>query len=134
MGTNWPECFCITHAKELRAYWSRSLEEKRGKAVNPTTNAAWWSLYTSEVEKYGITAETLYTCDETGLSTGQGTQEHVIGGVGKKTQHQIRGGNRENITVLVVIAGDGRVLLPLVVFKGDSFLVSWDQPNPTNTS
>ncbi|KAJ6452487.1 hypothetical protein C8R45DRAFT_1193916 [Mycena sanguinolenta] len=63
---------------------------------------------------------------------GQRLGERVIGGAGKNTQHHQRSsGDRENITVLVTIYGDGTTHPPTVIFKGKEFQVKWKQDNPT---
>jgi hypothetical protein len=48
--------------------------------------------------------------------------------------YQQRSGDRENITVIVTICGDGMTTPPAVIFKGEGFQVSWKQENPLNAS
>jgi hypothetical protein len=133
-------------------YWSHPLDNKRGRAVNPTTNAAWFDLLedvlagrydhefggaTGEGDDTGyepIRPENIYGTDESGFMASSATRERVIGGVGKRTQHQQADGGRENTTVIVTICADGTCLKPAVIFKGKAFNVKWDQENPTNAS
>jgi len=49
-------------------------------------------------------------------------------------QYPQRGGNRENITVIVTICADGTTTPPAVIFKGQAFQVKWKQDNPANAS
>jgi hypothetical protein len=81
-----------------------------------------------------IADELIYGADESGFQKGIGQKERVIGGKGKKRQHQQRSGDRENITVLVNICGDGTSTPPLVIYKGAAFQTSWKQDNPLNAS
>jgi hypothetical protein len=81
-----------------------------------------------------IPPELIYGVDESGFQKGLGQKERVIGGSGKKRQHQQRSGDRENITVLVYICGDGTSGPPLVIYKGEAFQASWKQDNPLNAS
>ncbi|KIY60695.1 CENP-B protein, partial [Cylindrobasidium torrendii FP15055 ss-10] len=77
-----------------------------------------------------------YGADETGIQSGIGSKERVFGPAGSSVQHQQRSGNRENITVLCTICGDGSAtdVPPTVIFKGNAFQVNWKQNNPLNAS
>jgi hypothetical protein len=72
--------------------------------------------------------------DESGFPASTATKRRVIGGAGKKTQHQVGDGGRENTTVILTICADGTALKPSVIFKGQAYNVRWDQENPTNAS
>ena len=72
----------------------------------------------------------MYGADETGIQTGNGVKEYVVGPKGVPVQHQQRSGNRENITVLPTICADGTTLAPAVIFKGEAFQTKWLQENP----
>jgi len=89
-------------------------------------------MYEKIVANNEIVGKNVYTADETGFSTGQAGRERVVGGKGKHVQHQQHGGNRENITVLVVVSAVGQSLPPLVLMKGLAFLTTWRQDNPLN--
>ena len=83
-------------------------------------------------EDFDICDELIYGADETGIRTGIGVTECVIGPAGAKIQHQQCSGNRENITVLPTICADGTSTPPTVNYKGESFQVKWLQENPLN--
>jgi hypothetical protein len=133
-------------------YWSHNLDNKRGRAVNPATNKAWYDLlkdvlagrrddeFDEEIGDEGaetvyeaILAENIYGMDESGFPVSSSRKE-VIGGAGKKTQHQKSDGSRENTTVIVTICTNGGWLKPAVIYKGQAYNVRWDQENPTNAS
>jgi hypothetical protein len=152
VGKNWTGRFVEKHHDELWMYWSHSLDNKRGRAVNPATNKAWYDLledvlagrrddeFDSEAEESReldyepILPENIYGMDESGFPTSSSHKERVIGGAGKKTQHQRGDGSRENTTVIVTICPDGSYLKPAVIFKGQAYNVRWDQENPTEAS
>lgn len=233
VGHNWTDRFLTKHSDRLKMYWTHSLDEKRGRAVNPVTNAAWFDLLQavlqgkkddefddlpemdsgtfsdsdtvtdedgmpgltfddgwdevedeefsddeddmdyedsdkpdlefidSDMPDIDITAdfdmpdvdsdgeyerdahndmsqsiheENLYGQDESGFQPSVGTKERVIGAVGKKTQHKLSDGGRENTTVIVTICADGTALKPAVIFKGQAYRVRWDQENPVEAS
>jgi hypothetical protein len=119
-------------------YWSRALDRSRARAVNPTTKAEYFDLLEQVIEGKGgndrIPDELIYGADESGFQQGIGQRERVIGARNEKTQHQQRSGNRENITALVTICGDGTGIPPAIIYKGNGFQVNWVQENPLNAS
>ncbi|KAJ7759016.1 hypothetical protein DFH07DRAFT_711119, partial [Mycena maculata] len=44
VGIQWTQRFCEKHSDRLDTYWTAPLDNKRGRAVNPTTNAQWFDL------------------------------------------------------------------------------------------
>ena len=138
VGKEWTSCFVERHSDRLQPYWSHPLDNSRARAVNATSTAAYFDLL-EEVLKGAdgedpISPDCIYGMDETGLQQGVGVSERVIGASGKKRQHQQRGGDRENITVLVTICADGTSLPPAVIYKGQAFHSSWVQDNPVKAS
>jgi hypothetical protein len=137
VGKQWTARF-VSDNERLHMYWSRALDKSRARAVNPTTKAEYFDLLEQVIEGKGgsdkIPDELIWGADESGFQKGIGQRERVIGGKGKKTQHQQRSGDRENITVLVTICGDGTTHPPAVIFKGEGFQVKWRQDNPSNAS
>lgn len=130
LGKNWATRFITKHHEKIGMYWSSSLDSSRGRAVNPITKAEYFDLLKSIREEYNIPDELVYGADETGIQTGIGIRERVIGPAGSKIQHQQRNGNRENITVLPTICADGTTIPPTVIFKGEAFQTKWLQENP----
>lgn len=130
LGKGWTSRFITKHHDRLGRYWSRPLDSKRGRAVNPHTKAEFFEILKDCREKFNIPDELVYGGDETGIQQGVGTKEYVVGGKGKSVQHQQREGNRENITVLPTICADGSNLAPAVIFKGEGFQAKWEQNNP----
>lgn len=134
VGVNWTGRFVQRHSGRLGTYWSRGLDNARGRAVNETTHKAWFELLGDTLKKYNIEEDCIYGADESGFAPGCGTKKFVIGGKGQKVQYQQRDGNRENITVMVTICADGTSQPPAVIYKGKAFLAKWNQENPLNAS
>ena len=130
LGKNWATRFITKHHDRLGMYWSSAMDSSRGRAVNPITKAEYFRLLKDVTEEYDIPDELVYGADETGIQTGVGTTERVIGPAGAKMQHQQRSGNRENITVLPTICADGTSVPPTVIYKGEAFQTKWLQDNP----
>ena len=101
-----------------------------GHAVNLVTKAEYFAILRQVRGEFKIPDELVYGADETGIQSGIGVTERVIGPAGAKMQHQQRSGNRKNITVLPTICADGTSLPPTVIYKGESFQTKWLQDNP----
>ena len=56
---------------------SRPLEDKRGRAVNPTANKHYWELIENLVTKYRIREETTFGSDEVGVQSRGNERERV---------------------------------------------------------
>jgi hypothetical protein len=155
VGRHWTNRFVEKHSARLGMYWARPLDNTRGRAVNPITKEAWFNILgatlhgerdtdlaepsseapsTSAQVPTPILAKNTYGINESEFWAAGGTAERVVGGPGKKVQHQQGDGNRENTTVIVSICADGTSLPPAAIFKGQAFLVKWHQNNPANAS
>jgi hypothetical protein len=130
LGKDWGSRFITKHHNRLGMYWSSALDGSRGRAVNPVTKKEYFRILWEVREKYNIPNELVYGADETGIQSGIGVTERVIGAAGTKIQHQQRSGTRENITVLPTICADGTSITPTVIFKGEAFQIKWLQENP----
>ena len=135
VGKNWTEHFILRHSGRIKMSDSRPLEDKRGRAVNPTANKHYWELIESIVKKYGIREATTFGSDEVGVQSRGSERERVATSSKKKgPQYQQRAGTRENTTVIVTICADGTATPPTVIFKGAAYQVSWGDDNPLNAS
>lgn len=132
VGKKWTSRFIKAHADRISTYWSSPLDNSRARAVNPHTTKAWFDLLEQVTTEYDIQPENIWGADETGFTMGVGTTERVLGAKGKKNQYRQRSGVRENVTVMVTIGAGGESIPPLVVFRGQHFLVKWLQDNPVN--
>jgi hypothetical protein len=103
VGHNWTDRFVTRHADHVARYWSSSLDMKE------------------TLERENIDEDCIWAADETGFQPGGGPKQRVFGPAKKKTQHQQRDGNRENITVMVTICADGESIPPLAIYKGQAF-------------
>jgi len=143
IGKRWTHRFVEKHSKRLHMYWSHGLDNKRGRAVNPITNDAWYKILGETLQgekdegdgpkdKKPILPKNTCAADESGFWGAGGVRERVIGPAGKSVQHRQEDGSRENTTVIVTICADGTSIPPAVIFKGQAFQVKWDQNNPAN--
>lgn len=134
VGKRWTHRFLVKHSDEIMMAWSTQLDDKRGRAVNPNTNAAWDKLLAATVAKYDITAPQMYAVDKTGVTGQTGQKERVMGAQKKGLHYQQVGSSRENTTVLVTICADGSALPPAIIFKGKAYQTNWNKNNPAKAS
>lgn len=88
LGRDWGNCFITKHHNQLGMYWSSMLDTSHGHAVNPATKEEYFQMLKDVREKYNIPDELVYGADETGIQSGIGVTEQVIGPAGAKIQHQ----------------------------------------------
>ena len=138
VGKEWTYRFISDNNNRIGAYWSKPLDRSRARAVNPVTKEHYFKMLGEIIEGNGedgtIPPELRYGVDESGFQKGVGQKERVFGASSQKVQHQQRSGDRENITVIVTICGDGTSTAPAVIFKGEGFQAGWKQNNPLNAS
>jgi len=135
LGKRFTERFLLRHSDRIKTTDSRPLEDKRGRAVNPTNDEEYWRLLEETIIEYKITPETTFGTDEIGVQPRGNDRERVFTPVGHKgPQYKQTAGTRENTTVLVTICADGTSVPPAVIFKGAAYKVSWADNNPINAS
>lgn len=66
----------------------------------------------------------IFNLDETSFSTDP-TRIKGVTGKGQKAHRIIQGSGKENISVLGCVSADGRLLPPLIIFKGQNLWSSW---------
>ncbi|KAJ3717255.1 hypothetical protein DFJ43DRAFT_968075, partial [Lentinula guzmanii] len=78
VGKKWTQRLVRKHSDHLHMGWSSPLDEKRGRAVNPHTNEAYFKLLHDTITQNRILEEDTYATDEIGVTEGSGTRERVI--------------------------------------------------------
>lgn len=136
VGKAWTSRFVSDHNDRVGMYWTHALDHSRARAVNPYNHTHYFKILGETIEGKGgddvIPPELHYGTDESGLQKGVGQKIRGLGAAKKKIQHQQRSGDRENITMIVTICGDGTSTTPAVIYKGEGFQAKWKQDNPLN--
>jgi len=129
VGKNWPDNF-IKRKDKLRTCYTRAYDRQRALCEDCSTIEAWFKLYTSIKEKYGILNEDTYNFDETGFIMGVITSQLVITGSERRGKRKaVQPGNREWTTVINSINAMGWSVPPFVIFKGKQHINTWyDDP------
>jgi hypothetical protein len=80
VGQNWTYQFFQRNSEQIKIAHSRPLEDKRGRAANPYTNAAWYKMVEDTIKKYNIQPHNIYGSDKVGIQAQRGGEcEHVFG-------------------------------------------------------
>ncbi|CAK5276522.1 unnamed protein product [Mycena citricolor] len=133
VGKQWVFAFLDRHHDNLQTHWSKSLDSQRAKSLNPTAVKSWVDLVKKHIVDMRVEPDCIYGMDESGFPTGYTGKERVVGTRGTKTQHKQGGASRQNITTLVTIRGDGKMVVPpMVIFPGANFQSSWNKGNTIN--
>ena len=102
-------------------------EVDRKKAQDPDTILWWLHEFKRICDEYGIQQCDIYNFDESGFLIGVGKNQKVVTrSVDRQTQPSLGSNtNRETVTVVEVISGDGRVLPPMVIVSGVLHQEQW---------
>lgn len=136
LGKNWATTFLARHSKQISTYWSSSLHQSRARAVNQNTTDGWFKLV-ARAQKGDFSngvpiTDPALMCgvDESGFIPGIRAKHLVIGRSGQNGQYEVSTGNRESVTVICAIFGDGSSMTPTAIFKGAKIQSRWGQTDP----
>jgi hypothetical protein len=126
LGKSWVTRFLAKNNDKLQMQWSTNLDHSRAAGVNPTAIHHWFDLLEAQLKKFNFADKDIYGFDESRFPFGgDGVRLRIVARREATIQHVQRGGNRENITVMVTICADGTALKPTVLFKGKQMMSNW---------
>lgn len=134
VGKNWTDRFIERHHQSLQMHWSKPLDSKRARALNPDIIQHWFQLVKEFIPDLKVKPENIYGMDESGFPPSDQGRQRVIGRRGKRVQHKHGGADRENVTAIVTIRADGTTLKPTIIFKGTNFMKKWGNNNISDAS
>jgi hypothetical protein len=130
LGPSWVDRFIARNQDQLWMHWTANLDHSRVAGVNPTAVHHWFELVASAFQAYNFAPENVYGFDESGFPFGgDSARQRVVSRTDVQIQHVQRGGNRENVTVMVTICADGTTMRPTVIFKGKRMFSDWTRAN-----
>jgi len=77
---------------------------------------------------YGILDDDMWNLDETGFQIGVGGSQKIITVDPKRKNYVLDPDNRELVTALATIGGNGRKIPPFIIFTGAQFLAKYVVP------
>ena len=94
LGQHWYKHYLARHP-DLKAVWSRNLDQSRKDAVDHSTLQHWFELYQDTCAKYGIPPADQYNMDEKGFMKGISDNNKVIIPVVEEEAWAVQLGNRD---------------------------------------
>ena len=128
VGKNWVTRFLHRHP-DLVAKFSSQFDKKCLKMSKPEVVNNHFTKIRNLQRQYHLTASNNYNVDEKGFQLGISDHAKVIC---KRRERGMTGklatdGNRELITVIECVSGDGKVIPPFIIYKGASHYMGWYQ-------
>jgi len=124
IGVEWVDRFLKRHPA-LRTVKARRIDASRMKETSVDAIMRWLNTSRETIEKYVVKAENIYNMDESGFAIGSTLGACVIINSQMRSQFQAQPGRQEWVTVIECICGDGTVIDPLVIFKGEYLSSEW---------
>ena len=125
VGSRWADRF-VQRQNALKLRFQRRIDYQRALTEDPTVIQAWFALVRNIMNKYGIQDSDIYNFDETGFLMGMLSYAKVLTTSDRKDKPRTKQpGNREWVTVIQSIYGDGWAILPYVIVKNKCHLLSW---------
>ncbi len=124
VGQNWAKRFLARHP-EYSIRKQKTLDVERKNAHDPKTIQDWFDGYTRLVLEKGITATDTYNVDETGFRMVIGQNQWIITRDHSRQSYLASSGNREFMTCIKTISGDGGVLPLMFIFSGTQHMEHW---------
>ena len=127
IGEQWVDRFLQRHPSLQTAY-ARRIDASRMKETTADALLRWLNTVQDTIEKYNVNPENIYNMDESGFAIGSTQGACVVLDSRMRSQFQARPGRQEWVTVIECICGDGMVIDPLVIFKGQYLSTEWLVP------
>lgn len=123
LGPNWHHHFLGRHP-DLRTKWSTRVDQNRKGAEGINAVRHWSDLFNEIRTKHGIYDEDIYSMAEKGFMKGIAADAKVIIPRGSEATTS-RPRNREWVTVIEAISGNGVLLPSFVIFEGKAVQEQW---------
>ena len=131
VGKCWLDCFLTCHHDSVQCYWSTSLTNVQGGALNPAVVDDWFTLLDATITNYGIEQDCIFSMDETCCFLDKCVHKTChIGPANQLWQMALRNEERETATMLPIISASGVMFPPTIIFKGELLRGkgAWDNP------
>ena len=121
---SWVTDFLHRHQDHLISQWVTAMDSNRHKADSYEKYDRYFSLMHKKIEQYSIEPAHTYNMDEKGFAVGRLSKSKRVfdrpSYEQKRTRQSLQDGNREWITLLATICGDGSFLPPGIIYQADS--------------
>jgi transposase len=124
----WVSRFLHRHEVDLTVKWSAGIDRDRHQADSHKKYSLYFELLHGKMLEYEVEPRNTYNMDEKGFFVGITTRSKRVFSrsvwQAKLRTAAIQDGNREWITLLACICGDGEALPPALIYEGKAGLQS----------
>lgn len=125
VGIKWASNF-VKRCSKLKTSLGRKYDSQRAKCEDPELITQWFELVRNTIAKYGIVDSDMYNFDETGFQMGVISTGMVVTASERRNRPKVaQPGNREWVTVIQGVNGQGWAIPPFLIFKGRCHLSAW---------
>ncbi|KAJ6258131.1 hypothetical protein Dda_7047 [Drechslerella dactyloides] len=125
LNRNWLTRF-LKRRPELTTATSRTLENRRGRAMDANIIIDFFAQYHQIVQKHDILPQNCWNMDETGFLIGYATKAKVVLPASKKhDKFVLHDGNRESVTMVECGSMLGEFCPPMVIFGAKTQRLDW---------
>jgi hypothetical protein len=120
VGLSWVTQFLNQNSEAIKSHWTTGMNQNRHQADSEDKYQLFFQLLLEKMKEYDIQPEHLYNMDEKGFLIGViGRSKRIFSKAmwdSKEVRAALQDGNREWITLLACICGDGSALPPGLLF------------------
>ena len=125
IGQKWAYNFLNRHSNKIEKKWTRKLDSKRARNLNPIMVERFFKQLIHEVVENGIPEENIWNMDEKGIVCGGQERIRAFVARGQKQATQIGQAEKETTTVVECVCANGTAISPMVIFKGKKMSGCW---------
>ncbi|KAI1007828.1 hypothetical protein K3495_g393 [Podosphaera aphanis] len=124
LGKEWV-CKFIKRNPQISSVVGRRVESSRINGTSQSALEAFYSLFKEVEVRHNIKAEDMWNMDEQGLGLGICSNTMVVASSQVRRASVKSPENREWVSTLEAISATGKIIKPLVIFKGKNLQLSW---------
>ena len=123
LGKKWIQSF-LKRNPRIITRMGTPIDGKRIEAADPKLVEEFYKLAKERVEFYGIKYQNMWNMDEMGTALGVCSNQVVFVNSDCKRALMKRNQNREWVSILECVSATGKVITPLVVFRGQGVMLN----------
>jgi hypothetical protein len=124
VSMSWVDRFVNKNSEQLTTQWSTSMDRDRHAADSHEKYERYFAILREKIEFYDVEPQHTYNMDEKGFMVGAiGKQKRIFSRrlfKKKRFRQQLQDGNREWISLIACVCGDGSALPPSLIYAADS--------------
>jgi hypothetical protein len=124
LGRKWIEGFKRRNSDISTLVGKRIASERHNGATREVLKAH-FDRFKRVIDDYAVKRENIWNMDETGTQLGASIATKVLGDARKKSTLVKKPNETEWVSVVECISAAGRLIKPLIIFKGKSVQLQW---------